>query len=139
MTTRRDGADYRLIAEQIVHPSYITDEYGWDAMVMRLNNPVSKQYVRLNSDPSFPRESAELSVIGFGITAFEKTSDGKTTAIFPDILQQATVDYIDNEECDRMYRLSGDEITSDMLCAAADGTDSCSGMLERVAFAHCLP
>ena len=139
MTTRSDGAQFRLIKEQIVHPSYDPKEYGWDAMVMRLNSPVSKQYVHLNSDPSFPREAAELSVIGFGLTTLELDPDGEPTGILPDILQEATVNYIDNEECDHMYQFSSDAITSDMLCAAADGRDACSGMLERVACAHGLP
>jgi secreted trypsin-like serine protease len=138
-TTRSDRAQFRFIEDQIAHPSYDPEEYEWDVMVMRLNSPVSKQYVHLNSDPSFPRESAELSVLGFGLTTYEKDPDGETTGILPDILQEATLNYVDNEECDRMYRSSTDEITSDMLCAAAGGRDACSGMLEMVACAHGLP
>ena len=150
MRNKSDGAQLRLIKDQIVHPSYDPMEYGWDAMVMRLNSPVSKQYVHLNSDPSFPREAAELSVIGFGVTSFEEDPGGVISGIFPDTLQEATVNYIDNEECERMYQVSSDAITSNkqfssdaitsnMLCAAADGRDACSGMLERVTCAHGLP
>jgi hypothetical protein len=136
-TTKSDGALTRVIEEKIVHPLYSPKERKWDMMVMRLDRPVSKQYVRLNSDPSFPRESAEVSVMGFGLTTYETGPDGTMTGVLAEILQEATVNYIDNEICDFMH--SFEEVTSDMLCAAADGRDACLGMLEIVACAHGLP
>lgn len=129
-----DGALFRFIEDSIVHPSYSPGDFPWDVMVMRLNSPVSKQYVRLNSDPSFPSEFAELAVMGFGYKVDENDPYGDY--MLPDILQEATVNYIDNEECNYMHK--ADEITSDMLCAEANGRDGCSGMLEIVACGHGL-
>lgn len=136
MTRGNDGAELRYIDDQIVHPNYVTEEYPWDVMVLRLNSPVSKQYVRLNSDPSFPRELAELSVMGFGDKVDENDPDGDY--MIPDILQEATVNYIGNTECGYMHA-DQVKVTGDMLCAEADGRDACTGMLERVAYAHGLP
>jgi hypothetical protein len=126
-----DGDIFRPIEDQIVHPNYSSPDHPWDVMVMLLNSPVSKQYVRLNSDPSFPRELTELSVMGFGVDEKDPDAD----YVYPYILQEATVNYIDNEECDSM----NGRITSDMLCAAADGRDACRGKLETVACTHSLP
>jgi hypothetical protein len=124
--TASDGALLRFIEDQTVHPNYSSPDHPWDVMVMRLNSPVSTQYVRLNSDRSFPREFDELSVMGFGYKVDEKDPDGDY--MLPDILQEATVNYIDNEKCASMHEFG--DITSDMLCAAADGRDACSGMFE---------
>jgi hypothetical protein len=132
-TARSDGDLFRAIEDKIVHPKYSSPDNPWDVMVMRLNSPVSKQFVRLNSDPSFPREElAELSVMGFGV---DEKDYSDADYELPYILQEATVNYIDNEECNSM----NGGITSDMLCAAADGRDACSGMLERVACTYGLP
>ena len=104
------------------------DEY--DFFLIKLYGRSELQPVMLNLDPSVPnRANEELLVTGWGVTIPSET------AVLSDILKEAVVGYVPNEECilikgnstngqfvDYMNRIAPVN-----LCALGNGTDSCQG------------
>lgn len=45
----------------------------------------------------------------------------------PDLLLEANLNVLDNKDCAAAYISAGIAITGNMLCASADGSDSCQG------------
>ena len=99
-------------------------------MLLKLENVSRKQPIALNDDNKVPEritgEDDELTVIGFGITV---AGEGDSES---NILQVATVNYVDNDTCEQAKHQSiADDysglISSDMLCAREYGHDACQG------------
>ena len=84
-----------------------------------LESPVTNpSLIKLNPNDATPANNAALQVIGLGLSSEEgQESNG---------LRQVTVNAISNQQCNTLY---GGDITDAMLCAAADGKDSCYGDL----------
>ena len=101
---------------------YSTDDKDW-ALIF-LPSPITDiDAIALNDDPDVPVDNDELTTIGWG-----DTNPDRNVSVTPNILQEVTVNYISNEACTRPpYDYYDDEITPNMLCAAAPGKDSCQG------------
>ena len=84
-------------------------------MVIKLSNQSTHQYVQLNSNSGTPGSGEQLTVMGFGDTS------ATNTLSIPTSLQQADVNYVPQSTCANMQV---NAITSDMMCAAANNTDS---------------
>jgi hypothetical protein len=92
--------------------------------VVRLRHEVKNadniQYPKLDEESDEPADNDPLIVMGWGAT-----SQGGS---YSDVLLQAEVNYVTNEQCSSDYDPLGIEIIDNiMLCAAADGKDACQG------------
>lgn len=120
-----DSETLRVIGEY-PHPSYSLDAFPWDQVLLKLEGPSSKPVVSVKADHSFPTTNGEeLTVLGFGTTR-EGTQSGA------EVLQQAIVNFVPNDECSEAKDPNFGEnylgkITDDMLCADTSGKDSCQG------------
>jgi hypothetical protein len=80
---------------------------------------VQKEPVLLNNDTSVPRlGDANLTVMGFGRTA-------EVNGVLPDVLNGATLGYVDPDACKQAYAAFPSYImdADTMLCAAGEGKD----------------
>mmetsp|Transcript_1362 Transcript_1362/g.1806 ORF Transcript_1362/g.1806 Transcript_1362/m.1806 type:complete len:362 (-) Transcript_1362:44-1129(-) len=108
----------------IVNPLYSTrikngiEVHIHDVALLQLKSPLSNYTVLLNSNQTLPKPGTELEVLGWGYT--------NNAGSLPDKLQEATVESISLEECDT-HPENENRLSSDMLCAASPGKDSCSG------------
>jgi trypsin len=115
------------VEQEFRHPRYNVDDIVFDQMLVKLSEPSSETTVRINSDESIPASGQEVTVIGWGLT------DGNDENSASDILQEASLSAISNEECSaaKNPNLPLDSyqgaITDDMVCAIDNGQDACSG------------
>ncbi len=122
--------DFRA-ANIVVHPRYDSSSYRYDFMLIQLNAPMTADNsppVRLNSDSSMPSEGTDLLVLGWGTT----DNSDPSNLIFPSVLQQGSLKYITNDECESTVitnkKLYEGEVYSEMMCArSSQGVDACSG------------
>ena len=89
---------------------------GYDFMLVKLASRATTTPVPMNQGDGPFDNFTNLEAIGFG--DIDITSGFET----PDRLQDVTVSYINNDDCNRAYRGG---ITGDMMCAASPGKDSC--------------
>jgi len=108
---------------EIVHPDYDEDTTRYDIMLVKLKGTSTLATpVRVNKEEAIPSNGSMLTVIGVGYNADWD---------LPDVFQEASVQYQDNDQCDDLVdengiTLNGD-LYPDMLCAGYDGRDSCYG------------
>jgi len=104
------------------HPEYDPSTYDNDFAIITLESPVtfsdSVRPVCLPS-PSSLYEGVEATVTGWGTL--------QSGGIQPEVLQEVDVDTMSNEECTKPLYVYKEEITENMICAAAPGKDSCQG------------
>ena len=93
----------------VIHPDYarIADVANEnDVALIRLPHEVTNadtiQYPKLNEESDEPADGDPTIVIGWGDTSFGGASS--------DVLLQAEVDYVTNEQCSSDYRPSGPQI-----------------------------
>ena len=105
--------------DAVYHPGFDDKTLDNDVAILFLPEPITDiTPVILNTDPNVPSEDAPLDVSGWGFTEFS----------LPFVANAVTVNYIDNEACTKKpYRFKDSNITENMLCAAAEGKDSCYG------------
>ena len=132
---RKDAANKASIqtfrpVRKILHPLYELSLFRFDVLLIKLDRPIENiEPIRLNSNPRIPRQSSSsLTLIGWGSTNYVSESRDR---IFPSVLQQASVPYVDNNVCE-MSEFDGkqqykDEIFDEMLCAGRTGIDACRG------------
>ena len=108
---------------EIIHPGYDECTTRYDAMLLKLNGiSTHATPVRINMDEATPSNGSKLTVIGFGYNADWD---------LPDTLQETSVQYMMNSQCDDLVdddgkTLDGD-LFPDMMCAGSEGRDSCYG------------
>jgi secreted trypsin-like serine protease len=115
----------------IVHPSYESETYRYDYMLIQTDKQFSTSDappIRLNSDPNYPTGGQDLTVLGWGTT--DHSDPNKP--VFPSILQKGKLKYINNDECQSTViankALYEGEVFPEMLCAKSNrGVDACSG------------
>ncbi|MEM7020529.1 MAG: serine protease, partial [Pseudomonadota bacterium] len=116
----------------IIHPSYNPDRNGpnendFDIALLELQTPVTNRQTipLLSATAPALTEDTRLIVMGWGTT--RGLPDG-TGADSSNTLLQATLAYVNTEQCNQIYQ--GD-ITANMLCmngvSATDTSDNCSG------------
>jgi len=123
-----DFEDFEIDLPEHVHPLYDDEKFPYDFMILKLDKPSTKPYIRLNNDPNLPSgvRLNEVTALGFGATTGGQNGESAT------ILQKVDVTYVPNEICEKAKDPSVDEnyqglITADMLCAGDNGQDSCQG------------
>jgi secreted trypsin-like serine protease len=116
--------DYELIAirDHHRHPSFIWEVGSFDQMVLRLVKASERPLLTINFDSDVPnKKGQDLNVIGFG-----RTETGRLSTK----LQEATVDYVENDECAKAkdggdsYK---DSIAPDMICIYSKNEGQCNG------------
>jgi len=126
-----DEFDDIAIAKEYLHPKFdrfdrFEDiaELDYDFLVIKLEQPSTRQPIRINDKSSIPNTNQPVTAMGFGIT---EPGDGLSEAA---ILQEVDLNYIPNDQCS----LSSDGdlsyegwITDAMMCAADEGKDACFG------------
>lgn len=113
------GADAREVIRasiERVHPNFSTSTFEDDLMLIKLTKSSTAPFVPWNNVSSVPADGSSVKVIGFGRTV----EDG----VRSDVLQEANLNVVNFTTCNAEY---GFLIESKMLCAAADGKDSCRG------------
>jgi hypothetical protein len=113
------------IEKTYVHPDFNSEERTMDQMLVKLARPSTEPYLKhVNFDPSIPKAGEdEITVIGLGQTSFKNGGS-------PDVLQQVSLSYIENEECEKaktqVTDLKGD-IYPDMICVKGKDSGACFG------------
>jgi len=111
------------IEDFVIHPHYVFcfkfSTYYHDVAIIKLSENISNQssFVRLNTDPVPP--NSPVQVMGWGQT--ETQEEGA------DVLQVTNLYSLSTSECQRLDDELMEFTTSDMICAKADGKDSCGG------------
>ena len=113
------------VREVLPHPEYNTATTDHDFMLIFLEGTPTAENVitvKLSSDPKVPSLGQDMTVMGcWGTT---------DTATESDILMNVDVGYIPNEECEAAEgggETYNGKITGSMMCAMANGKDSCQG------------
>lgn len=122
---------------KVIHPLlyYIDPGIDNDVMLVFLDEAYTDDdvvTVRLNSDPSVPYVGQDLGVVGWGDT---DAQPGDEFNFVSDVLMNADVTVISNEECDASegygdfgyYQAYKHVVTDTMLCTTASPTDTCYG------------
>jgi len=108
------------VAEIINHPNYDSRTTDNDYAILRLENRVTFNNkvspACLPADLSSTYANVLATATGWGRVRFEGP--------IPNVLQEVDVTVVTNAECNRAYR---GKITSNMVCAADSGKDSCEG------------
>lgn len=114
------GTEY-AIKSRIVHPDYDDLNMFNDIALYELQQavPDTVPYAKLRREP-LTEAGTQLTVIGFGDTDASEWIQDTSTA-----LQKTTVNYVTESTC--QSRLRSHLIGPDMLCAFAEGRDSCEG------------
>jgi len=107
------------VKKEIVHPSYIGDNYYSDFMILVLNEKSRVTPVCLPTIGDSISPSEMLNVIGFGVTQ----KGGKLS----DKMLETNVEYISNERCNSKYKFH--TIYPNMMCAdsSLQNRDACQG------------
>lgn len=117
------------VDEIIIHESYSSTNLTDDIAILVLkNNLVLTDKIKVVDLPAENVEvpiTANVDVTGWGTTlAVDPTFPLPPPSVPSPLLQRVTVQRIDPDTCFRAYE---NLITDEMLCAGADGKDSCSG------------
>jgi secreted trypsin-like serine protease len=116
-TTLQTDSQSIEIDQQIRHPNYIPANFPFDIMIITLKERSDKPFIKLNRDETVPELNTLLSVLGFGYTYV-----GATNNILPTVLQEASLNYMENNECDQKF--GANDVTNDMLCASDVNKDA---------------
>jgi len=126
-----DEGEVIPMKDEVPHPDYNAALTDNDFMLVFLESPVSHdvEFVKLNSDPSYPGIDAQVTVMGWG--DMDAADDISTLS---NVLLEVEVNIISNEECEQSEGTIGEweesysgQITANMLCAKDSGEDSCQG------------
>lgn len=113
-----DGHEKIEVLQEYVNPDFDYNKKTHDQMLLKLARPSSAPFVNVNLQPNVPTQNSRITVIGLGRI---KESGGK-----PNVLQQVTLDYEPNTECEKasnqQFTYKG-EIHDDMVCVIGDNTE----------------
>jgi len=114
------GPDFIEIKKTIIHPKYsidISDDH--DFMLVVLKSGSSFQPVIIPETDDFLEPGDKVYAIGMG-----KTS---TFGVESDSLLEVDLNYIENDECAKIYDSIGLSVTKTMLCTFTKFKDACGG------------
>ena len=135
------------IKRSVIHEDYYHDSKTYDFWVIQLewaSQLYGNQYINLdevgNDDEYDPAAGHDLVTIGFGRKKDENQQtddddDDFVPYIYPNVLQETTVQYITNNDCTNGedYYYDHSEIYKSMLCAGGvNGEDTCEASLVLV-------
>ncbi|KAJ9596142.1 hypothetical protein L9F63_027233, partial [Diploptera punctata] len=118
---RQQGGSVHQISQIIMHPIYNND-YDYDVALLRMSTPFvySNAVQPISMTTVAPSAGTAVVVTGWGALFAGGYS--------PSQLQQVQVNIVDQQECNRNYRLYGG-VTDRMICAGVSqgGKDACQG------------
>ena len=121
--TQLDGSNARdsvTVAETVVHPDYVNPLVGDDVLIARLSRESTvNQFAQINADDALPLDTDDVVAIGHGTTS----SGGAVSSL----LLEVTVPIVDADTCRTDPRYDDALNEERMLCAGAEGIDSCQG------------
>jgi secreted trypsin-like serine protease len=119
----------RQIHESLLFPEYnVSIPYLNDIMLLKLSSPVWEvEPLDINSDPNVPTDGQLMSVMGFGATYDSNVSDPYAILRFPEVLQEAELQVVGDEECFLQYGLESAINVPFILCAFAPEEAACRG------------
>jgi trypsin len=122
VTGQPTGYEYiRKVTKRIVYPDYNWLNNEGDLGLLLLDTPVTEVApLNLNNLRNAPYPGDPLTVIGHGTM-----TNGKRNR--PDFLMEVSIPTISHEDCDDRNSYDGRIIDNAMICAGANGKDSCSG------------
>jgi len=129
--TKVDTSKVSTVLDTFSHERYLNLtglQYDNDVAVLYVDPPMKATPVLLAQEG--PEESGEsLTVMGWGASSVPVFKDGKWHATFPTKLYFASLKTGALSACRSRYQQLSPpaNITDNMFCAAADGTDSCQG------------
>jgi len=120
--------EWRTVKEVFIHPDYDGSTCFNDFAIVRLNEPTTINYVRMDDVKSTNyRRGTKLWAVGYGDTKTRSIKMGEG------ILHHVRMNYRDNEECEEVlnrelaYISKTVDITDDMMCVADNRKASCQG------------
>jgi trypsin len=121
-----DNIETIPIAGYVIHPDYDDETLENDFALIQLQSAsilYADNVVELDSpiDDLELLSGDELVVFGLGVTS-------SVSNTMPNVVQEVTMDYISNEECESVFELAFNitvDIPSSMLCAERNGVGSC--------------
>ena len=115
------GSQLLSVITSVIHPRSDTSTRQNDLWVLRLNGTVELPLLKLNPKSQLPHVNQSLTVAGWGVLQYD-------TLLYPQVLQRTQqLHYIPNRQCINMSTSFRGRVTSDMLCAYAEGYDACAG------------
>lgn len=123
--TKLDGSNSTEtipIKALVVHPAYAFNKTSPDGlpvndiMLVVLSTPSTAAVSKWNVNPAVPANGETVTVIGFGHTSNNSPRS-------PDLLQ-VNLNIVNFGTCNSSY---GNLVKDEMICAAAEGKDSCTG------------
>ncbi|HSR69805.1 MAG TPA: serine protease [Acidobacteriota bacterium] len=125
------------VVERIIHPGFVVADENLrnDIALLRLAEPLEFPTVPLVQDPDDPRIMAEAAatILGWGARQFdpEEPNAEDRAFDFPEILQRADTEIVDDNECVTAYiPLQAEILPEQHICAGFLGTggvDTCDG------------
>jgi hypothetical protein len=110
------------IAGYVIHPDYNDWTLENDFALIQLQSAselYANEVVELDSPSEDPELASgdDLVVFGFGVLSSVSMTD-------PNVMQEVTLEYISNEECDSVFNVTG-FVPSSMMCGQRNGVGSC--------------
>ena len=93
-----------------------------DFLILQLSGESRKPVIKLNQNPNVPSINEELHVIGLGDIRANPNQYQAAKR-----LQEVTVRYVSNEECQRISLYPQHLLDSTNMCAIDEGEDACGG------------
>jgi secreted trypsin-like serine protease len=113
-----DAAETLVVTAERIHPSFNnTIEYSNDFMLIKLNKASKAPLVSLNTNSAKPVDNESVKVIGFGDTQYGGYVSASLLEVYVNVVGFST--------CQSDY--PGEIDKNSMICAAANGKDSCNG------------
>ena len=114
LPNRTDAIDSIRAVEERIHPRYTSYNLDNDVMLIKLERPSDIPVATWNTDDSYPSDGDELTVIGFGRTAYGGSRS--------ELLLKVNVPMV--EDCSDTQP----GLTENQMCAGGEeGKDSCQG------------
>mmetsp|Transcript_26075 Transcript_26075/g.60544 ORF Transcript_26075/g.60544 Transcript_26075/m.60544 type:complete len:571 (-) Transcript_26075:218-1930(-) len=111
---------FRDATDIVVHPDYNRENTDYDIAILRLDSrALSSPFPKLNTERPVPANGDPVTAIGFGSLSL----GGE----FPAILQEVVVDVVPGASCNSVNSYNDTVRVPRMICARADGKDSCQG------------
>lgn len=120
------------IEKENLHSSHQFYTMQFDVMLIKLDGEITVvDPVRINDDPNTPVVNDTLMAVGWGVTRVNHHNDGEDDFEFPQVMQEVDLSYVPNLHCRQINNDQGLTLErwlfEDMMCAANEGKDSCSG------------
>lgn len=129
-----EAFDRRDVLYSYRHPRYGKQSFAFDMLLLKLREPSNKQPIRLNDNPTIPKENQLITVTGFGQTKYNGVPSNKLQEVDLNAVSNGICSQAKDPESSRQDFQKGYEgmILDNMLCLSDlsnSGKDACSGKI----------